>query len=104
MDRGANLEFDCLGYRDPVSMVMEERLLAYTLKLVEDGFEDRLLLSQDVCKVEHLQSFGGNGYTYVIGPFAERLRDNGVDEAVIKTMTIENPRRMLTISPTTRKD
>ena len=41
--------------------------------------------------------FGGNGYTYLTDTFLPRLRAAGVSEDEITTMTVANPRRLLTI-------
>jgi phosphotriesterase-related protein len=58
-----------------------------------------VLLSQDVGQVAELRSRGGRGYTYLSQTFLPALRAAGVDEAAIDTMTVENPRRWLTITP-----
>jgi len=39
----------------------------------------------------------GNGYTYLQETFLPRLRAAGVGEAEIRQITVENPRRLLTI-------
>ena len=44
-----------------------------------------------------LARYGGNGYVYLAEKFLPRLRYAGVTEADIETMTVANPRRMLTI-------
>ena len=41
--------------------------------------------------------FGGNGYAYLAKAFLPRLRAAGVGDAEIETMTVTNPRRLLTI-------
>ena len=61
--------------------------------------EQRILLSQDVGQVGELRSRGGRGYTYVIETFLPSLRASGVDERTIETITVDNPRRWLTITP-----
>ena len=40
---------------------------------------------------------GGNGYTYLAATFLPRLREAGVSDAEVETMTVANPRRLLTI-------
>jgi predicted metal-dependent phosphotriesterase family hydrolase len=42
--------------------------------------------------------YDGNGYTYLQETFLPRLRAAGVGEAEIRQITVENPRRLLTIS------
>ena len=41
--------------------------------------------------------YGGNGYTYLADTFLPRLRAAGVSDDEIETMTVANPRRLLTI-------
>ena len=77
----------------------EERVQAVVLGLLEGGFTERVLLSQDVGQVTELRSRGGRGYTYLAETFLPSLRTAGVDEATIRMLTIENPRRWLAVSP-----
>jgi phosphotriesterase-related protein len=56
-----------------------------------------VLLSQDVCHDSQLTRYEGNGYTYLSETFLPRLRAAGVTDAEIETMTVANPRRILTI-------
>ncbi|MCX5977878.1 MAG: TatD family hydrolase, partial [Chloroflexi bacterium] len=60
-------------------------------------FEKQILLSQDVCHDSQLTSYGGNGYTYLQKSFLPRLAAAGVNAATIKTITVENPARLLTL-------
>jgi phosphotriesterase-related protein len=55
------------------------------------------LLSQDVCHDAQLVRYGGNGYAHVARTFLPRLRTAGVSEHEIVTMTVDNPRRLLSI-------
>jgi phosphotriesterase-related protein len=65
--------------------------------LLARGHVERLLLSQDVCHNSQLSRYGGHGYTYLAETFLPRLRDAGVSETEIETMTVANPRRILTV-------
>jgi predicted metal-dependent phosphotriesterase family hydrolase len=67
------------------------------LDLIEAGFAEQILLSQDVGQMAELRSRGGRGYTYVAERFLPALSEAGIDEATIRTLTVENPRRWLTI-------
>jgi phosphotriesterase-related protein len=75
----------------------EAHVLPLLCDLLAKGHADRILLSQDVCHDGQLQRYGGHGYTYLAGTFLPRLREAGVSDADIQTMTIANPRRILTI-------
>jgi phosphotriesterase-related protein len=50
-----------------------------------------------VCHNSQLLRYGGNGYVYLLERFLPRLREAGVSEAEIETITVANPRRLLTI-------
>lgn len=96
--RGANLEFDFLGMSfTPQERHGEGRILALALELLGRGHAERLLLSQDVCHDAQLKRYDGNGYVYLAEAFLPRLRDAGVSEAEIETMTVGNPRRVLSV-------
>jgi phosphotriesterase-related protein len=56
-----------------------------------------VLLSQDVCHNSQLRRYEGNGYAYLQTTFLPRLRAAGVSDAEIDQITIDNPRRILTI-------
>ncbi len=83
----------------PQERVDETRIVELLLELVARGHEDRILLSQDVCHNQQLKHYGGNGYTYLADAFLPRLRVAGVTESIIETITVANPRRILTITP-----
>lgn len=69
------------------------------LDLLDAGHETQILLSQDVGQVTELRARGGRGYTYLSETFLPGLRSSGVTEDTIHTITVQNPRRWLTITP-----
>ena len=66
-------------------------------KLIDAGYGDRLLLSQDVGFKIWLRGYGGNGYTFVLSTVAQELRRQGVTEAQLHAIMVETPRRLLTL-------
>jgi phosphotriesterase-related protein len=97
LDRGANLEFDFLGQRFDTEEAEEPRLVELIVELLERGWASQLLLSQDVCHNAQLKVNGGFGLTYLQQHFLPTLRTAAVGEGEIRQMTIDNPRRILTI-------
>jgi len=98
VERGATVEFDFLGMAfTPLERHGEGRLVDDLRELLSRGHVERILLSQDVCHDSQLRRYGGNGYTYLADTFLPRLREAGVSEAEIRTITVDNPRRLLTI-------
>ena len=98
LDRGANLEFDFLGHRFGEEEAAEPRLVELIVELLERGYGSQLLLSQDVCHNSQLRANGGFGYAYLQQHFLPTLRTAAVGEGEIAQMTIDNPRRILTIA------
>jgi phosphotriesterase-related protein len=94
---GANLEFDFIGHRFGVEEALEPRLVETIVELLERGFAPQILLSQDVCHDRQLKANGGFGYVYLHQHFLPTLRTAAVGEGEIRTMTMENPARVLAI-------
>jgi phosphotriesterase-related protein len=97
VERGATVEFDFLGMSfTALERHGEGRIVDNLRELLSRGHVERILLSQDVCHDSQLRRYGGNGYTYLADTFLPRLRAAGVSDAEIRTITIDNPRRLLT--------
>jgi predicted metal-dependent phosphotriesterase family hydrolase len=102
VERGATVEFDFLGMAfTPLERHGEGRIVDSIRELLGRGHAERILLSQDVCHDSQLRRYGGNGYTYLAETFLPRLREAGVSDEDLRTITIDNPRRLLTIAPPT---
>jgi predicted metal-dependent phosphotriesterase family hydrolase len=102
VDRGATVEYDFLGMAfTPLERHGEARIVELLSALLARGHAERILLSQDVCHDSQLRRYGGNGYTYLADSFLPRLREAGVSDADLRTITIDNPRRLLTIAAPT---
>jgi len=95
--RGAFLEYDMIGmdywYADQqVQCPSDEDNARAIVRLIDAGFADRLLLSQDVFLKMMLTRNGGFGYAYVQRHFLPRLRRLGVDEGTLESLMVDNPR------------
>ena len=96
--RGASVEFDFLGMSfTPTERHGERRVVELVCELLARGHADRILLSQDVCHDSQLKRYEGNGYVYLAETFLPRLRAAGAAQDEIDTITVANPRRLLTI-------
>ena len=92
--RGAFVQFDTIG-RGFFEWDINQRL-DWVLRLIAQGFLQRILLSHDVCMKPHLRAYGGQGYDYVLTGFVPRLRQAGLSDEQIHTLTVDNPRSALT--------
>jgi phosphotriesterase-related protein len=93
LDRGAWVQFDTIRGNYEFETQRQVRLV---VELVELGYLDRLLLSQDICIDKFYTVFGGNGYAFLVSQFVPMLREAGLSEEQVRVLLVENPRRMLT--------
>jgi phosphotriesterase-related protein len=99
LERGVFIQFDTLGRPDGrLGGVDDAKVARGIVELVEAGYADRILLSQDVCNKIQLKKYGGTGFSYVVEHFLPVLRTLGVGEEDIHKMMVENPRRSLTFA------
>ncbi len=85
--RGAWIEYDGIG-SEP-----DERYIELILRMLDAGFESKLLLSQDRGWYDPAQQLGGEpkSYTYLVNEFLPKLSKAGVDEDTIRRLTRTNP-------------
>jgi phosphotriesterase-related protein len=67
--------------------------------MIEQGFSDRLLISQDAGWYHVGESKGGTfrPYTFVFSNFIPLLRRSGITAEQIRSLLIDNPRKALTL-------
>jgi len=87
-DRGAWIEYDWIGGEDQD----DGRYVDLIQRMLDAGYEDQLLLSQDRGWYDPSQPEGGeySEYTYLVEEFLPKLREAGVDEATIDHLTHDN--------------
>ena len=96
--RGVYIQFDTLGVVNTTEQPGRDHLVATSIpQLIEAGYGDRILLSQDVCWKSHLRKYGGSGYTYIQETFLPYLSALGVSDEAQRQIMVENPRRVLTL-------
>lgn len=94
IERGAYVQLDNIGAQMGRH---EERLAGLIRELVDRGHERHILLSHDVGVVPELRYHGGRGFTYLSESFLPRLRAAGLPDPILRTITVENPRHLLSI-------
>ncbi len=64
-------------------------------KLVAEGYEERLMLSNDMGRRSHHKVYGfGPGFTWIKERFLPRLREEGFSEEVLHKFMYDNPQRI----------
>ncbi len=98
LSRGVYIQFDTLGVvRTSEEPARDHNVTAAIPQMIDAGYGDRILLSQDVCWKSHLRMYGGSGYTYIQETFLPYLASLGVDNEALHQIMVENPRRLLTL-------
>lgn len=67
------------------------------LRLADEGFSDRIMLSSDVCTKDMRVKYGGHGYVHIPKYFVPLMRKKGVPEEVISNLVVNNPAKFLSI-------
>lgn len=65
------------------------------MALVEEGFLNQILISQDHCFKSRLCRYGGPGYAHILNNVVPLMRQKGITEEQIHTILVENPKRLL---------
>jgi phosphotriesterase-related protein len=87
--RGAWIEYDGISQRE------DDFFLDLILKVLDAGFGDQLLLSQDRGWYDPAKPGGGTPlpFTYIVDTFLPKLAAAGVDATTIEKLTRHNPFR-----------
>ncbi|MFD5316614.1 hypothetical protein [Streptomyces sp. NPDC127098] len=72
-----------------------DRRLSYLRTVIEKGYQNQILLSQDVCQRSHPRALGGPGYTFLFDEFRALATEAGIDPEVLDLIHTTNPRRAI---------
>jgi len=85
---GVYMEFDTIGRFKYHS---DEDEAEFLLKMVDNGYEDRILIGLDTTR-ERMINYGGSiGLAYIKNNFIPLLKRYGLTEEIIKKFVIDNP-------------
>lgn len=99
---GAFVEFDHFGkdfYYVDADFLMDrdaDRVIAIK-SLIDEGYLDRILISQDVCLKTDLISYGGFGYAHILRDVVPMMKNKGITLEQLTKIMIENPANLLDI-------
>jgi len=65
------------------------------MALIDEGFLNQILISQDVCHKHTLWRYGGPGYAHILQNVIPLMREKGMTEEEIRCILVENPKRLL---------
>ena len=88
---GFNIGIDTIGKQ---SYLKDEKRIQKIIKLIELGFEDKIVISLDISRKEYLKSFNGHGYSYLINNFYKEIK-NKISKEQWKKISFKNILRIL---------
>ena len=65
--------------------------------LIDRGYGDQVVVSQDICTKTRLTTYGGHGYGHMFRNVVPLMRHRGLSESEIDTILVHTPRRLLGI-------
>lgn len=104
LGRGVYVEFDNFGKEFQVpkdSKVLKDSFdydrvrVDRLATMVEAGYGNRVLVSNDICLKSMLRHYGGGGYAYLLEGIVPMMRDRGLSEEQIRRILVENPQNFL---------
>jgi phosphotriesterase-related protein len=99
--RGVYLNFDTFGSEFSYDGIQEPKdtdRIKSLVTLLDKGYVDQLLLSQDLCYKIELTKYGGYGYSHILSNIVPHLKTYGVSERELSKMLVENPAKLLAIT------
>lgn len=91
-EHGCFLGFDTIG---KLNYQPDEVRIHIITELIKRGYQDQIVLSQDLTRKSHLTSNGGIGYSYLYKHFIPRMLEAGIKEQLIDHFLIHNPAKLL---------
>ena len=104
---GVYVGIDCFGLEtsffpvpgiDDIDMPNDAQRLAYVRALIDAGFGDRVLLSQDICTKHRLATYGGHGYDHLLANVRPWMARRGFSDGELSMLFETNPAELLAIS------
>ncbi|KAM9230834.1 N-acetyltaurine hydrolase [Dugong dugon] len=99
---GCYLEYDLFGtgllhYQfDPdTDMPDDNKRIRRVRLLVDEGYEDRILMAHDIHTKHRLMKYGGHGYSHILTNIVPKMSLRGITENTLDKILIENPKQWL---------
>uniref|UniRef100_A0A8C5P407 N-acetyltaurine hydrolase n=1 Tax=Jaculus jaculus TaxID=51337 RepID=A0A8C5P407_JACJA len=100
---GCYLEYDLFGtellnyqLNMDIDMPDDNKRIRRVRFLVDEGYEDRILIAHDIHTKHRLMKYGGHGYSHILTNIVPKMLLRGITESVLDKILIENPKRWLT--------
>jgi len=112
LKRGYTLEYDCFGREgyyplylktsrqssEVIDMPNDHQRINEVIEMIDAGFINQILISQDIWNKHQCRKYGGFGYDHILRNTVPVMRDKGLNEEQINTILVENPKLVLAFS------
>jgi phosphotriesterase-related protein len=100
-ETGCYLEFDLFGQEASyypiadIDMPNDATRVDRVMRLIREGYRDKVLISLDICHKTQLAKYGGDGYNHILDNVLPIMRRKGMSNEDIDAITIRNPATIL---------
>ncbi|KAG8443213.1 hypothetical protein GDO86_011860 [Hymenochirus boettgeri] len=100
---GSYLEYDLFGtemlnyqFNQEVDMPSDNDRIKMVRMLINEGYEDRIVISHDIHTKNRLLKYGGHGYSHILNNIVPKMLVRGISQQSIDKILLENPKKWLT--------
>jgi phosphotriesterase-related protein len=99
---GCSLEYDIFGgnpfyplHFGVFNRPCDRERIEQIMDLIDKGYLEQILISQDTCLKSKLVHYGGQGYAHILRNILPQMLARGMTQEQINTIMIKNPARLL---------
>ncbi|XP_044150039.1 phosphotriesterase-related protein [Bufo gargarizans] len=100
---GSYLEYDLFGtemlnyqFNTAVDMPSDNDRIRTISSLVNEGYDERIVISHDIHTKNRLVKYGGHGYSHILNNIVPKMLLRGISQQSIDKILLENPKKWLT--------
>ena len=100
---GCYLQWDLFGWGGvfpqqptPIDIPSDQGRIRQIIQMIEKGYLNQILISQDIAAKIRLARYGGTGYAHILQNIVPVMKQKGMTEAQIETIMVKNPMRAFT--------
>jgi len=102
-ETGCYLEYDLFGTQminyqcnPAIDMPCDSQRIMQIKYLIDQGYEDKIVISHDVHTRHRLRKYGGHGYAHIQVNIIPKMLKRGISQEIIDKIQIDNPTEWLT--------
>lgn len=100
---GCYLEYDLFGtefilyqMNPDIDMPSDNERILRVRMLIDEGYEDKVVIAHDIHTKNRLKKYGGHGYSHILENIVPKMLVRGISQNKIDKLLIANPKQWLT--------